>query len=144
MEYFNLGSEIIKENCNFSYDFNRTPIKPAILDGGNEIILNNWPANKHIECNINNDISVRIHVLLNKCVLCNCKIEVENHFLSEILAACQDTQSKLIMYFIVNTAFINYFDNSTDSLRSPMFLNQTIYEQTYQFLYNHLNLTPNC
>ena len=55
--YFNLGSEIIKENCNFAYYFNKTDIKPAVLDGGNEIILANWPNNKHIKCNINNDIS---------------------------------------------------------------------------------------
>ena len=35
--YFNLGSEIIKENCSFTYYFNSTDIKPAVLDGGNEI-----------------------------------------------------------------------------------------------------------
>ena len=37
--YFNLGSEIIKENCNFAYYFNKTNNKPAVLDGGNEIIF---------------------------------------------------------------------------------------------------------
>ena len=36
--YFNLGSEIIKENCNFAYYFNKTNIKPAVLDGRNETI----------------------------------------------------------------------------------------------------------
>ena len=50
--YFNLGSEIIKENCNFAYYSNKTDINPAVLDGGNEIILANWPIDKHIECNI--------------------------------------------------------------------------------------------
>ena len=40
---------------------------------------------------------------------------MENHFLLESLAVCQETQSKLIMYFMVNAAFINYFDNMTDS-----------------------------
>ena len=56
---FNLGSEIIQENCNFAYYFNKTDIKPVALDGRNEIILANLPNNKHIECNINNDIPVK-------------------------------------------------------------------------------------
>ena len=109
--YFNLGCEIIKENCNSVYYLNKTDIKLAILDCRNDIILANWPNNKHIECNINNDISVKIpsfpYVLVNQSVLCNCEIEVETHFLLESLAACQDTKSKLVMYFTVNTAFIN-------------------------------------
>ena len=54
--YFNLGSEIIKENCNLTYYFNKTHIKPAVLDGGNESILANCPNDKHIKCNINNDM----------------------------------------------------------------------------------------
>ena len=36
--YFYLGSEIIKENSNVAYCFNKTDIKTAVLDGGNEII----------------------------------------------------------------------------------------------------------
>ena len=39
--YFYLGSEIINENCNLPYYFNKTDIKQAVLDGGNEIILAN-------------------------------------------------------------------------------------------------------
>ena len=57
--HFNLGSEIIKENCNFAYYFNKTDIKTEVLNGGNEIILANWPNNRHIECNIDNDIPVK-------------------------------------------------------------------------------------
>ena len=67
--YFNLGTESIKENFNFAYYFDETDIKPAVLDGGSEIILMNWPNNKHIECNVDNDIPVKIpripYVLLN-------------------------------------------------------------------------------
>ena len=47
--YFNLGSEIIKENCNFAYYFNKTGIKSGVLDDSNEIISVNWPTSKHIE-----------------------------------------------------------------------------------------------
>ena len=41
--YFDLNAKIIKENCEFQYFYNKTDVKPAILDGGNEIILTNWP-----------------------------------------------------------------------------------------------------
>ena len=107
--YFNLGSDIIKENCNFAYYFNKTDIKPTVLDGRNEIILANWPDDKHTVCNVNNDIPFKIpsypYVLLIRSVLCNCGIEVENNLLLESLAACHDAESKLVMYFTVNTAF---------------------------------------
>ena len=63
-------------------------------------------------------------------MLCYCGIESGNHFLLESLAACQDTKSKLVMYLMVNTAFINDFDNLTDSLKFPILLNQTTYEQS--------------
>ena len=85
-----------------------------VLDGGNEIILANWTNDKHIICNINNDISVKLpshpYVLVNRRVLCNCSIEAENHFLLESLAPCQETNSKLTMYFTINTVFVNYLD----------------------------------
>ena len=71
---------------------------PTVLDGGNEIILANWPNDKHIICNINNDITIKVpnqlYVLVNRSVLCNWCIEEENHFLLESLAACQDISSK--------------------------------------------------
>ena len=28
--------------------YNKTDVTPAVLDGGNEIILANWPNDKHI------------------------------------------------------------------------------------------------
>ena len=65
-------------------------------------------------CKINNNIPIKIpshpHVLINRSILCNCGIQVENHFLLESLAACQDINSQLVMYFTVNTDFINYLD----------------------------------
>ena len=88
-------------------------------------------------CNINNDIPVKIPshlcVLVNRSVLCNCAIEVENHFLLESLAACENTNSKLTMYFTVNTAFINYLDKFpklTKFLEFPIIKDKTTFEQT--------------
>ena len=39
--YFNLNPETIKENCKFSFYYNKMDITPTVLDGGNEIILAN-------------------------------------------------------------------------------------------------------
>ena len=45
---FDLGVDIIKENCDFQYYFNNTDVKPSVLDGGHEIILANWPNTKYV------------------------------------------------------------------------------------------------
>ena len=135
--YFNLGTYIIKEYCNFKFYYNKTDITPTVLDSGNEIILANWPSDKHIICNINNDIPIRIpshlYVWVNRSVLCNCSIEADNHYFLESLAACDNRNSKLTMYFTVNAAFTNYLDmfpNLTDSLQFPLIGNRTTYKQT--------------
>ena len=135
--YFNLGTNTINENCIFKFYCNKTDITPTVVDGGNEIILANWPNDKHIICNINNDIPVRIsnhpYILVNRSVLCNCVIEADNHYLLESLAACDNTNSKLIMYFIVTTAFVNCLDmlpNLTASLEFLVIKNRTMYKQT--------------
>ena len=40
--YFNLGPEIIKENCEFEfYKINKMDVKATVLDGGHQIILAN-------------------------------------------------------------------------------------------------------
>ena len=108
------------------------------MDGGNKIILANWPNNKHIIFTTNNDIPVKIlshpYVLVNRSVLCNCSIEADNHYLLEPLAACDNSKrsSKLTMYFTFNKAFENYLDmfpNFRESLKVLIIKNRTTYEQ---------------
>ena len=110
--YFDLNTDIVKQNCDFLFYYNKTDITPAVLDSGNKIILANWPTNKHIICSIDNDILIEIashlYVLVNRSVLCNCRIEVENNYFLQLLTACHDSESKLVMYFTVNIAFTNY------------------------------------
>ena len=133
MIYFDLSPDIIKQNCNFAYQFNKMDITATVLDGGNDIILANWLDDKHLVCSVNNDIPVKIpthpYVLVNRSVLCNCGIEAENNFLLESLAACHNTKSKLVMYFMVNTAFVNHHDNLIETLQFPILLNWTTHKQ---------------
>ena len=134
--YFDLDMEIIKWNCNFLFYYNKTDITPTVLDGGNEIILANWLTDKHIICSINNDIPIEIpshpYVLVNRRVLGNCRIEAENNYLLESLAACHDSESKLAMYFTVNNAFTNYLNefNLTEDVEMPIPTNKSTLETT--------------
>ena len=58
--YFELDKQMIKENCIFDYYFNKTDMKPSILDGGYEIVLANWPSFKRIVCSVHNNIPIEI------------------------------------------------------------------------------------
>ena len=60
-------------------------------------------------------------------MLCNCIIEVENNFLLESIAACdpEGDGADLEMYFMANTAFLNYFDELINTLDTPIFHNIT-------------------
>ena len=114
---------------------NKTDVTPTVLDGGDEIVLANWPNDKHIICNVNNDIPIRIpshpYVLINRSVLCNCRIEADNHHLLESIATCDNKISNLVMYFTINMAFTNYLNmlpNLTDSL--PLIKDRTRYKQS--------------
>ena len=66
--YFDLGPDIVKENCKFAYYFNKTDITLTVIDGGNKIILANWPHDKHIIYSVNNDIPEKVPVIhMYKC-----------------------------------------------------------------------------
>ena len=125
---------LLKNNCNFDFYINKTDITPTVLDGGDEIVLANWPNNKHVICNVNNDIPVKIPsqppALVNRSVLCNCGIEADNHYLLESIAACDNKISNLVMYFTINMAFTNYLNllpNLTKT--SHLIKDRTTYEQ---------------
>ena len=129
--YFQLDRQTIKDNCVFDYYYNKTDVKPSILDGGYEIVLANWPRFKRIVCSTHNNIPIEIpshlYVLLNRMVVCNCITEVENNFLLESIAACypEGDGADLEMYFMANTAFLNYSDELINMLDAPFFHNIT-------------------
>ena len=141
--YFNLTTDIIRDNCNFGFYYNKTDVTSTVLDGGDEIILANWPNDKHIVCNITNDIPVKIpsppYILVNRSILCNYGLEADNHHLLESLASCNNKQTKLTMYFTINLAFTNYLDqmpNLTEQLSVDR--GRMTYEQILSI---HLNVS---
>ena len=122
--------------------FNKSDITPTVLDGGNEIKLANWPDDKCIICTINNDFPIAIashqYVLVNRSVLCNCGIDAENNFLLESLAACHDTNTKLIMYFTVKNALTNYLNefNLMEEIEMLIFMNKSTLKITLPVFLN--------
>ena len=59
-------------------------------------------------------------------------IEAENNFCLESLAACHDANSKLVVYFMVNTAYVDYLDqidNLTEMLEVPIIIDKTTFKQ---------------
>ena len=144
----NLTTDIIKNNCNFDFDFNKTDVTPTVLDGGDEIVLVNWPNDKHIMCNVNNDIPVKIpshpYVLGNRSVLCNCRIEADNHYLLESLAACDNKPNNLVMYFTINMAFTNYLAMLPNLTIPSLIRDRTTYEQPLPIYLTFPVLTAHC
>ena len=55
---------------------------------------------------------------------------------------CQESESKLTMYFTVNLAFINYFDNLIDSLKFSILLNRTTYKQILPISFKTFDFEP--
>ena len=123
--------------------YNKSDIIPTILDRGNKIILANWPNDKHIICNINNDIPVKIsshpYVLVDRGILCNCGLEADNHHLLKSLAACNNEHTKLKMYFTINLVFTTYIDQMPKSMEQPP-IDRGITEYE-QILPIHLNIS---
>ena len=147
--YFNLESDVIRANCEFQYYYNKTDIKPTVLNGGFQIILANWPCYRKIMCSHNNNIPVNIpghpYVLMNQSILCNCNIEAESNFLLESLAACKgpDAKTDLEMHFTVNLAFMNYFKDILDNLGKHISLNRTTQEQILPKSLKTFEISPN-
>ena len=125
--------------------YNKTDITLTVLDRDNEIILANWPNDKYIICTINNDIPIKIlshpYILVNRSILSNCSVEVENNFLLESLAMCHDANTNLVMYFMVNKAFTNYIYqfNLTEDLKLPILSNKMTSEYTLPIFLNSSN-----
>ena len=68
---------------------------------------------------------------MNRSVLCNCIVEAENNFLLDSIAVCDPNadDTDLTMYFMANTAFLNYFEGMIDQLQIPNLHDITMQEQ---------------
>ena len=79
-------------------------------------------------------------------VFCNCIIEVESNILLESIAACDPERDSadLEMYFVANTAFLNYFDELINTLDIPCFHNIRRQEHILPISWSQMTLIKNC
>ena len=117
----------------FNYYFNYTSIKPAVVDGGDEIILVDWVNKKSFECASNNDTPMKkpdyLYNLVNGSILCNFGLEAEDSFHLDSLAVCSVSLTQCKVCFTVNLTFGHYFDNWTDCVMPTINLDVTEDEQ---------------
>ena len=82
---------------------------------------------------------------MNQSILCNCDMEAESNFLLEALVACEGPVAKtdLEMHFTVNLAFVNYFDDMIEELRSQISQNWATQEQILPISLETFEINPN-
>jgi hypothetical protein len=120
--FYELPAENIKKNCEFDYFYNKT-VTPSVLDGGEQIILANMHDQKNLQCSHNHHLAQPItnfpYVMVNRTILCNCRIETDLSYLYKSIGSCDKNRSSTIMHFTKNLAFNLYFNdmiNNTNTL----------------------------
>ena len=108
--FYKLGSEVIKENCNFKYFYNATVI-PSVLDGESQIVLANM-INKKLSCSDNFHLAKPLpefsYVLVNRSILCKCRIEGDLTYILQSIGSCSEPTGPLTLYFTANLAFLQF------------------------------------
>ena len=109
--FYKLGSEVIRENCNFKYYYNETVI-PSVLDGGSQIVLANMINKKKLSCSDNFHLAKPLpefnYVLVNRSILCKCRIEGDLTYILQSIGSCSEPTESLTLYFTANLAFAQF------------------------------------
>ena len=86
-------------------------VHPSILDGGNHILLANQQEAKNLICSHNHNLAMPLaqfpYVLVNRSLLCHCRLQSGMTHLAKSLASCKDATS-LKLYFTINAVFNHY------------------------------------
>ena len=130
-------------------NFNTLSIKtvvPTVLDNGNQTVLANLANPKKLVCKDNNGfplvISDKPYVLVNRSILCHCKLTSEFAYLSESLAPCPNQSlPNVVMYFTINLAFHHYYNQFwNESQKAGIILSLTTSEQTLPVYLTNLKI----
>ena len=99
-------------------------------------------------CLHNNNIPLNIpghpYIPMNRSILCNCDVEAKSNFVLESLEACKGSEAKtdLEMYFTINLAFVNYFDDTIEELGIHVLRNWTTKDQISPLLTETFEISP--
>ena len=103
--FYKLDEDTIKKNC----------VIQSVLDGGTQIVLVNMVNNKKLiwsdSFNLARPFPSYIYVVLNRTVLCNCRLEAELTYLFKSTRSCSDANEDLTLYFMINLTFYHYMNS---------------------------------
>ena len=108
--FYNLGSNVVTENCKFHYMYNAT-VPPVILDGGKEVLLANFYGQRSLKCashkgSLAKPIPAHTYAIVQREFLCNCQLDLKHASVLHRLNACSGSKPQnLVMQFVVNLAF---------------------------------------
>ena len=107
--FFNLDKKLIQTHCKFAFYYNQT-VTPSVLDGGEMIILANMKEDKKLICSDTHGLAVPIHtgeyIMVNRSILCNCKLEADLSYLLKQMGTCQDDTVHEV-YVTINLPFFH-------------------------------------
>ena len=85
------------------------------MDGGTQIVLANMAKNKKLVCsdsfNLARPLPSYSYVVVNRTILCNCRLEAELTYLLKSIGSCSDANKDLTLYFTINVAFYYYMNS---------------------------------
>ena len=130
--FYNLGSKIVIENCQFDYYFNKT-VPPVILDGGKNVLLANFQGPRSLKCNsVNGGLAKpapeHTYAVVERSFLCDCQLDLEHASVLRQLSSCSKGHSvQLHMKFHVNLAFWELLKRTSPDVAAeiqPLFTEQ--------------------
>ena len=111
--FYELNSELVKQNCKFKFYFN-TSVIPSVLDGGSKIVLANMLNDKRLICTYDQGLAKPLpsspYVLVDRRILCHCHIQSGLTYVLKNIGSCNSTEQP-VLYYTVNLAFVNYFSS---------------------------------
>ena len=98
-----------------------------MLDGASQIVLANMINKKKLSCSDNFHLAKPLpefsYVLVNKSILCKCKIEGDFTYILQSIGSCSEPTRPLVLYFTANLAFVQFMQellNLTNNLSNTL------------------------
>ena len=118
MQYFIIWVQQQLQKTKFDYYYNTTA-PPVILDGGRDVLLENFHGPRSLKCSsVNGGLAKpapeKTYVVVNREFLCDCQLDLEHASALRQLSSCSGrSTSKMHMKFTINLAFWEMFKKTS-------------------------------
>ena len=134
---FDSPQETVLQHCKIKVLYNGTTVRPAVLDGGNKIILANMAKDKELLCTVADPVGLpypedssaiyfprrlpkQTYLMLNREILCYCDIEANYHLVLQSIAGCPESNEPVVYEYTINQAFYTQFKELLDAVAYKM------------------------